>query len=150
MISVVEIRLLRTVKSQAATLLRVSALPPPAEVEAAVSVNGQSLFDPNEALTDRFYAVLQELHVQTRDWEAKAPAAEKMVPRTMARLWSQAIDSVEARKESARDAYHRKLRLHRLPADLLALTDPRQVVLGGTRLPEDTENWSSWVAKEKP
>jgi hypothetical protein len=42
------------------------------------------------------------------------------------------------------------LRLHRLPADLLALTEPRAVVVNGTRLPEDTQNWSQWVAKEKP
>jgi hypothetical protein len=34
--------------------------------------------------------------------------------------------------------------------DLLALTEPRQVVIDGTRLPEDSENWNLWVAKEKP
>ncbi|MBX7098372.1 MAG: hypothetical protein K1X89_11715 [Myxococcaceae bacterium] len=141
---------IRGAQAQAATLLKVNALPPPSEIEPSLSVSGGSTFDPNEALTDRFYGVLEELHAQVRTWEAKAPEAEKMSPRTMARLWSQAIDAVEARHENARDAFHRKLRLHRLPADLLALTDPRQVVVAGTRLPEDTENWSAWVAKEKP
>ena len=28
--------------------------------------------------------------------------------------------------------------------------EPRAVVINGTRLPEDTQNWSQWVAKEKP
>ncbi len=140
----------RGANAAAATLLRVSSLPPPPAVEAAVSVQGQTVFDPNEPLVDRFYAVLAELHLQTREWEQKAPAAEKMTPRTMANLWAKAVAAVEARKESAKDAWGRPLRLHRLPADLLALTDPRQVVVEGTRLPEDTQNWSAWVAKEKP
>ena len=34
--------------------------------------------------------------------------------------------------------------------DLLSLTDPRSVIVVGTRLPEDVENWSAWVAREKP
>ena len=73
-----------------------------------------------------------------------------MSPQVMARLWSQALDAVEGRKESAKDAWGRRLRLHRLPSDLLALTEPRMVVINGTRLPEDTQNWAQWVAKEKP
>ncbi len=141
---------IRGANAAAATLLRVSALPPPPEVETAVTASGETVFDPNETLVDRFYVVLQELHVQAREWESSAPAAEKMSPRTMAGLWNKAIDAVERRKESARDAWGRKLRLHRLPADLLSLTEPRAVVVAGTRLPEDTENWSAWVAKEKP
>ncbi len=134
----------------AATLLKVSALPPPVELERAISFQAQTVFDPNEPLVDRFYVALGELHVQVRDWEKGAPPAEKMSPRTMARLWGKALDTLESKKESARDAWGRRLRLHRLPADLLALTDPRQVVVDGTRLPEDTENWAAWVAKEKP
>jgi len=52
--------------------------------------------------------------------------------------------------EKVTDAYGRRLRLSMLPGDLLALTDPHAVVVVGTRLREDTENWSVWVAKEKP
>jgi hypothetical protein len=37
-----------------------------------------------------------------------------------------------------------------LPDDLLALTDPRQVVVDGTRLPEDVERWDRFVAEEDP
>ncbi|MEW5738442.1 MAG: MG2 domain-containing protein [Myxococcota bacterium] len=141
---------IRGANAAAATLVRVSALPPPPTVEASVRVHGATQFDPNEALVDRFYAVLGELYAQERAWEAGAPATEKLTPQVMARLWSQALGAVEAKKESARDAFGRRLRLHRLPADLLALTDPRSVVVNGTRLPEDVQNWPQWVAKEKP
>lgn len=141
---------IRGANAAAATLLRVSALPPPPEREAAVALNGSTVFDPNEALVDRFYVVLGELYTQVREWEGGAPANEKMTPPVMAGLWSKSLDAVERRKESARDAWGRKLRLHRLPMDLLALTDPRTVVINATRLPEDIQNWSQWVAKEKP
>ena len=52
-----------------------------------VSARATSHFDPVEDLTDHFYTVLAELHVQARAWEASAPQAEKMHPATMARLW---------------------------------------------------------------
>jgi len=57
---------------------------------------------------------------------------------------------VEQKKDSASDAWGRPLRLHRLPADLLALTEPRALIVNGTHLPEDVQNWAQWVAKEKP
>ena len=141
---------IRGANAAAATLARVSSLPTPPQVEATASANGSTVFDPNEAQVDRFYLVLGELYAQVRGWESSAPASEKMTPPVMARLWNQALSAVEARKESAEDAWGRKLRLHRLPADLLALTEPRAVVINGTRLPEDNLNWSQWVAKEKP
>jgi hypothetical protein len=134
----------------AATLLKVSTLPPPSEIEPSVSLSGETIFDPMETLTDKFYLALEELHVQTRTWESTAPEAERMTPKTMARLWAKALDSLDLRKQPAHDAWGRKLKLHRLPYDLLALTDPRAVIVNGTRLPEDVENWSAWVAKEKP
>ena len=73
-----------------------------------------------------------------------------MTPPTMSQLWSDAIDACETRGEAVADAFGRRLRLHRLPDDLLALTDPRAVVIDGTRLPEDVDNWSDWVARERP
>jgi hypothetical protein len=141
---------IRGANAAAATLVRVSSMPSPPEVEAAVSLSGSTVFDPNEAQVDRFYVVLGELYNQVRTWETNAPISERMTPPVMARLWNQSLDVVEDRKESARDAWGRKLRLHRLPADLLAMTEPRAVVINGTRLPEDSQNWPQWVAKEKP
>ncbi|MHB8878173.1 MAG: MG2 domain-containing protein [Myxococcaceae bacterium] len=134
----------------AATILRVSTLPSPAELDAPVYGNGASSFDPVEELTDHFYVALGELHTQARSWEESAPAAEKMSPRIMAALWERALDECEKRKEPVTDAYGRRLKLSRLPSDLLSLTDPRAVIVAGTRLPEDVENWSGWVAKEQP
>lgn len=73
-----------------------------------------------------------------------------MRPATMAGLWTAALAACEKRKQGVTDAYGRRLRLHWLPSDLLALTDPRAVVVDGTRLPEDVESWPAWVAKERP
>ncbi len=68
----------------------------------------------------------------------------------MARLWKQALAACKQRGEKIVDAYGRELRLSMLPQDLLSLTDPRAVVVVGTRLPEDVENWAAWVKKERP
>lgn len=141
---------IRGANAAAATVLRVTAIPQPPALDAVVNARARSKFDPVEELTDHFYIVLAELHAQARQWETKAPPAEKMQPATMARLWTQALDACAARGEPVTDAYGRRLRLSRLPADLLSLTDPRAVVVVGTRLPEDVENWARWVAKEKP
>ena len=127
-----------------------TAIPAPPELDAMVDAHAETTFDPVEELTDHFYTVLAELHAQTRKWEAVAPPDEKMHPKAMSELWVKALDACEARGENVTDAFGRRLRLSLLPADLLALTDPRAVVVVGTRLPEDVENWSEWVAKEKP
>lgn len=141
---------IRGANAAAATVLRVGAIPAPPVLDAVVSASATTPFDPIEELTDHFYTVLAELHVQARAWERSAPAAELVKPATMARLWKQALAACARRGEPVVDAYGRKLRLSRLPADLLALTDPRAVIVVGTRLPEDVEDWAAWVAKEKP
>ncbi len=141
---------IRGANAAAATVLRVSAIPKPPELDAVVDAHASSKFDPVEELTDNFYLVLAELHTQARQWEAKAAATEKMRPPAMAKLWNAALEACNARGEPITDAYGRRLTLSRLPADLLSLTDPRAVIVMGTRLPEDVENWAQWVAKEKP
>jgi hypothetical protein len=141
---------IRGANAAAATVLRVSSIPTPAELDAAAAAHAASPFDPIEELTDRFYLVLAELHRQVQGWEAKAPEAEKMTPATMARLWSAALDACAARGQRVDDAYGRTLRLSRLPPDLLSLTDPRAVVAVATRLTEDVENWPAWVNRERP
>ncbi len=141
---------IRGANAAAATVLRVSEIPKPPELDAVVSAQAATQFDAIAELTDHFYIVLAELHTQARAWETGAPAAEKMVPATLARLWSQALEACEKRGEPTDDAYGRRLRLSLLPSDLLSLTDPRSVIVVGTRLPEDVENWAAWVAKEKP
>lgn len=141
---------IRGANAAAATVLRVTKIPDPPELDAVVSATARSQFDPVVELTDRFYVALAELGAQVRRWEAGAPPQEQMRPATMARLWGEALDACERRGEKVTDAYGRRLRLSRLPPDLLALTDPRAVVVVGTRLPEDVESWAQWVARERP
>ncbi len=141
---------IRGANAAAATVLRVTSIPKPPELDAEVNARATSKFDPVEELTDHFYVVLAELHAQARQWEATAPASEKMHPSTMAQLWKQALEACKKRGERIDDAYGRPLRLSRLPANLLSLTDPRAVIVLGTRLPEDIENWAQWVASERP
>lgn len=134
----------------AATILRVSGLPSLADLDSYVSAAGEVTFDPLEPLTDRFYLALAELHAEVRAWEQAAPKGEQMQPALLARLWKKAVERAAEKGTPATDAYARPLRLSELPPDLLALTDPRMVVVDGTRLPEDVENWPAWVAREKP
>lgn len=141
---------IRGPNAAAATVLRVSGIPAPPELDAVITATATTMFDPVEELTDNFYTVLAELHVQARAWEKSAPSAEKMQPPQMAKLWKQALAACKARGEKVVDAYGRELRLSMLPGDLLSLTDPRAVIVVGTRLPEDVENWAAWVRKEKP
>jgi hypothetical protein len=141
---------IRGANAAAATILRVSSLPTPAELDAPIYASGAGGFDPVIELTDHFYAVLGELHEQARAWEESAPVDEKMSPKTMAGLWEKAIDSCAKKDQPVTDAYGRRLKLSRLPSDLLALTDPRAVIVSGTRLPEDVENWNGFVAREMP
>jgi chorismate-pyruvate lyase len=141
---------IRGANASAAALLRVSAVPRPEQEEPALSVQAQSALDPEAELTDAFYRVLAELAAQVRAWEGSAPAGEMMTPARMARLWGKAVEACEKRGEPAVDAYGRRLRLSYLPSELLELTDPRAVVVSGTRLPEDVESWSAWVAQEEP
>jgi hypothetical protein len=134
----------------AATILRVQSIPTPAEYDAHVSASGATTFDPIESLTDHFYVVLAELHRQVREWEKSAPKDEVMRPPRMAEMWNGALAACKERGEPVTDAFGRDLLLERLPEDLLALTSPRAVVIEGTRLPEDVENWSEWVRRNRP
>ncbi|WP_257454756.1 MG2 domain-containing protein [Archangium lipolyticum] len=141
---------IRGANAAAATLLRVSGLPQRNGGEKPVSVAVRGNFMPDVELTEPFYRVLAELTVQVRAWEASAPPGETLSAAGMTKLWERALEACEKRGEAVTDAYGRTLKLSRLPPELLALTDPRAVVVSGTRLPEDVENWGAWVARESP
>jgi hypothetical protein len=149
-VSALEMGRIRGANAASATVLRVASVPPPAALDAVVNAQASPPFDPLEPLTDNFYNLLGELHARVRAWESSAPKDEQMRPATMSRLWTAALEECAKRKEAVTDAYGRRLALHRLPPDLLALTDPRVVVVNGTRLPEDVESWPAWVARERP
>ncbi len=141
---------IRGANAAAAALLRVNSVPTVEDAEPSLSASAQGAFEPEVELTEPFYRVLSELTAQVRTWEEKAPEGETLSPEGMARMWTQALAACEKRGEPMTDAYGRRLKLSRLPPELLALTDPRLVVVGGTRLSEDVENWGAWVAREAP
>ena len=141
---------IRGANAAMATVLRVTGVPSREALDGSFSGNQSAPFDPNSELTDRFYDVLGELHDQARVWEEKADKKDKIHPPQMAKLWAQALEAVRARGGRIDDAYGRPLRLSTLPRDLLALTDPLNVITDGTRRPEDIENWAAYVAREKP
>ncbi|NVJ02746.1 hypothetical protein HV824_32135 [Myxococcus sp. AM009] len=141
---------IRGANAASAAVLRVSDVPRREHTEPRVTVNAVTAFEPESELTEPFYTVLGELHAQVRAWEEKAPEGQTLDPAGMARLWEGALAACEQRGDKVTDAFGRRLKLSRLPVDLLALTDPRAVVSSGTRLPEDVENWNAWVAREAP
>src|SRR5262249_35009827 len=96
---------IRGPNAAAATVLRVTQIPKAPELDAVVEARGATKFDPVEELTDHFYIVLAELHVQARKWEAQAPKGEKMQPPAMAKLWNDALAACKSRGEPTTDAY---------------------------------------------
>lgn len=131
-----------------AVILRTNHIPALPERDVPVSQSAAVSFDPTLDLIDGFYTVLAELHVQTQNWEQQTPPEVQMDNAQMAALWMKAIAACDARGEPTTDAFGRRLKLHRLPPDLLAMTDPRAVLVDGTRLPEDVDSWDRWVAEE--
>jgi hypothetical protein len=135
--------------ARAATVTRVSGLPSRAESDVWVTVATSESFDALAPLTDHFYTALAALHGQVRAWEKSAEPKKMLDLETYAGLWEDSLEVVEKSEQSVEDAYGRRLALHRLPDDLLALADPRQVVIDGTRLPEDVEPWIPWVRERR-
>jgi hypothetical protein len=133
----------------AATVLLVSQVPSPAELDVSVHARAQTSFDPLAPLADRFYTVLEALYGEVRAFEKSAPKSEKLTPKKMLALWDQALASAKKKGGTVTDAFGRPLRLAVLPDELVALTDPRVVVADGTRLPEDIEAWVRFVRRSE-
>ncbi|MBI1949126.1 MAG: hypothetical protein HYS27_25785 [Deltaproteobacteria bacterium] len=131
----------------AATVLLVSQVPSPAELDSSVSTSAQTTFDPLAPLADRFYSVLEALYAEVREFEKSAPKSEKLTPNKMLALWGQALAGAKKKGAVVTDAFGRPLSLAVLPDELVALTDPRVVVADGTRLPEDIEAWVRFVRR---
>ncbi len=114
------------------------------------AVSGSQRREPavEEVLSTSFYRALEATVRGVRAWEASAPEGETMQPKTMVRLWNEALAGLKAAGEPAVDAYGRSLSLGLLPAELLEQVDPRVVVADGTRLPEDIVSWTLYVSEE--
>ena len=133
----------------AATVLLVSQVPTPVELDVYTSANGSTVFDPLSPLTDRFFTALEDLYVEVRKFEASAGPDEKLTPQVMLTLWERALDDAKGRGAIITDAFGRRLTLRLLPEELVALTDPRLVVADATRLPEDVEDWVRFAKRSQ-
>jgi hypothetical protein len=131
----------------AATVLLVSQVPTPVEIDVYTSANGSTVFDPLSPLTDRFFTALEDLYGEVRKFESTAKPEEKLTPALMLKLWDRALDDAKGRGAVVTDAFGRRLSLRLLPDALIALTDPRLVVADATRLPEDVEDWVRFVRR---
>lgn len=131
--------------AQQATVLRIGALPPASPAAESVSGSASGTVDVETPLTVAFYQLYREARGVVRAWEAEAPADQLLTNPRMAELWKQALG-----RAPAEDPFGRPLYLRNLPPDLLRLTDPRVMVDDATRLPEDIDDWATWVAKEQP
>jgi hypothetical protein len=135
--------------AQQAVLLRVTEAPVRAALDRPIYDLYEKPTDPVPEQTRVFFEVLRRLHAEVRAWEQWAPKGEQLRPPVVAQLWVAARERCAAELAPCLDPFGRPLRLGDLPADQLALTDPR-ALSRGERLPEDMENWAAWVAHEDP
>jgi hypothetical protein len=128
-----------------AAVLRVTNLPSIPAGADRVNVSLVGGISPDAELADAFYELYRDARAEVRAWEEAAPAGDLLTAARMVELWEKALAA-----HPATDAFGRPLHLQVLPADLLALTDPRFMATDGARLPEDVENWSLFVGSEAP
>ena len=125
-----------------AAILRVDALTLEDREAPYRSGSAETAFDPNEELQSAYWELLGDLQGAVRDWEGTAPEGELLTNQRMAELHHEVLDDASV------DAWGRPLELWRLPDELLALCEPRVLVLDATRVPEDVEAWIPWVRTE--
>lgn len=128
-----------------ATVLRVTSLPARPAGHERVNATAGATFDSDGELTDAFYTLYAAARAEVRAWEGRAAKDEVLTAKEMVALWEKTLVATPAR-----DPFDNPLHLSALPADLLALVNPRFMVSDGARLPEDVENWPQYVAKEAP
>jgi hypothetical protein len=133
-----------------ALVLRVGARPDLPGLDTPGAGHGATTIDPHAVLVDNFFGVATIAFERLDAWTRTAPAADKLVPRTMARLWREALEEAARRGSPNADAFGRPIRLATLPPELLALLAPNAVGVAPERLPEDIEDWATFVARERP
>ncbi|MEQ1508175.1 MAG: hypothetical protein ABMB14_38450, partial [Myxococcota bacterium] len=131
-----------------AAVLAIDGLPMDAAGDAPSSGSAQHRADTEDRLRTNFYRALDRVTVRVRDWEAAAAPGALLEPTAMVDAWNGALADLDAAGDPAVDGYGRELTLDVLPPDLLVLTDPRQIVSDGARLPEDFVGWVQFVEQE--
>jgi hypothetical protein len=133
-----------------ATLQRIAAIPESAAEAEAVDASGELRFDPVVPLAETFYDLLSDARRRVSAWEEAAPDGELMTNERAVALWEEMLEERADQGLPVEDAWGRLLSLHRLPPDLLELADPRLLVADARRLPEDVENWQTFVLENAP
>ncbi|MBK8011160.1 MAG: hypothetical protein IPK13_07395 [Deltaproteobacteria bacterium] len=141
---------IRGANAQAAAMLRVERPPTFEDLDRRINAEGETSFDPVEKLTDTFYAIFAEVYGNVQAWEKAAKDDETLTPQAMVKFYEDTLSAREDADRPTTDAYGRRIRLDMLPDDLLALLDPRSVIINGTHLDEDVENWIDYVRRNAP
>ena len=131
-----------------AAVLRISQLPMDEAGDVRLSVNGAVRPKIDETLVTNFYRGYEAMVPLMRDWERTAADSEKVDPKVMADIWTSMLAEQSGAGTAVVDGWGRPLTLDVIPQDLLIQLDPHQVVVDGTRLPEDVVSWERWVATE--
>ncbi|NCG19689.1 MAG: hypothetical protein GWP91_11840, partial [Rhodobacterales bacterium] len=131
-----------------AAVLRISQLPMDEVGDVRLSVNGAVRPNIDETLVTNFYRGYEAMVPLMRDWERTAADSEKVDPKVMADIWTSMLAEQSGAGTAVVDGWGRPLTLDVIPQDLLIQLDPHQVVVDGTRLPEDVVSWERWVATE--
>lgn len=128
-----------------AAMTFINDVPVNEDFEVAQNVFATSEVVPEALLIDHFFVLLKELHHQALLWESNTQVHEQMKPEVVVQLWEKALESCRKQGLTCQDTFGHDLLLTALPPELLNLTDPRFLVVEGTRLPEDMVNWDYWV-----
>ena len=117
-----------------ATLQRLRLTGPSEAKRSAFQARGETAPDLEAERLAAFSTLLLRVRA------AAAATSGVLDHEAFARLW-------EAEAAEVSDPFGRPMTLDRLPTDLLALAEPRLVVLDAARLPEDLEPWIPWVQR---
>jgi hypothetical protein len=133
--------LVRGADAARAVVLRIASIDAAPHTEA-LTVDARGPFEADRALADAYWRVHAAVSARVRAWEVEAPEGETLTVVRAFVFWEDAV-----RDTGAVDAFGRPLRLASLPRDLIELIDPRELVADGRRLPEDQEDWMTYVGR---
>jgi hypothetical protein len=143
--------LLGRIRGRNAAQAAVQRIVPPSPVSSAAGVaGGTGSVRPDEAgvLAAAFGRAYPAALRRVRAWEEAAADGDTFDNDAMAAIWTATLAELRG-GEPVVDVWGRELTLPRLPPDLLAQLDPRQMLHDGTHLPEDLVAWALYVSRSE-
>ncbi|MGC6508998.1 MAG: MG2 domain-containing protein [Myxococcota bacterium] len=134
--------------AQLAAMSLINSTPTVGDKESIQTLYGTTELLPEQSIADSFFFILEEMHAQVFKWESNAQPHEQFKPETVLSLWDNALVACETKEHTCSDMYGQTLTVEMLPTEYLHMIAPNNLVLDGSRLPEDMVNWIKWV-KEK-